>query len=56
MSCNNFSGAEHFLRDLRFMKHFVKRKTQTNVLFMESQSAEPEKVKLSPVAVPTVLN
>jgi len=28
------------------MKHFVKRKTQMNVLLMESQSAKPEKLQV----------
>jgi len=30
-------GAKHFLCDLRFMKHYVKRKTPMNLLLMESQ-------------------
>jgi len=38
-------GEKHFFCDVRFMKHFVKRKAVMNLLLMESQSAKPEKLQ-----------
>jgi len=45
MSRDNVRKAKHFVCDVRFMKHFIKRKTQMNLLLMESQSAYPKKLQ-----------